>query len=328
MIAPLVITPGDPHGIGPEITWKWIQNNFKKTKISILCIGARQPFDKLKAPIIEAHPSKIHLGPPNLKQPFVWLLPAPTKSKHFLPGFQSGWSVETAVKLIQNKAASAVVTGPISKERLQKGGYPYRGHTDLLADLLKTKNVTMMLANPDLKVSLVTTHLSLEKVPKAITRKAVRCAILNTQKGLKNYWKIKTPKIAVLGLNPHAGEAGLLGTEEKKIIQPEIRFLQKKLGKTCQISGPYPADTFFTLNQSKTQKNRFDAVICMYHDQGLIPIKLLDFPRTVNVTLGLSIIRTSVDHGVAFDIVGKNQADPSSLGAAIQLAETLVLGGI
>jgi 4-hydroxythreonine-4-phosphate dehydrogenase len=319
MKLPIIITPGDPEGIGPEITWKFIQKNFKKLKTPILCVGAPEPFKKLKAKIILATDISIQNGSPKLAQPFIWLLPAPTPKhfKKFLPGFQAGWSVAKAIDLIQKRRALALVTGPIHKMRLQKGGYPFAGHTELLAHLTHTQNVTMMLANPSLKVSLVTTHLALKDVSKNLTREKIRITFLNTLNGLKQHWGIKKPRIAILALNPHAGESGLLGQEEIKVIQPEIDFLKRKYRHSAEVSGPYPADTFFT------RKSRFDAVVCMYHDQGLIPAKLLDFGRTINITLGLPIIRTSVDHGVAFDIVGKNKADESSLQAAFMWAQNM-----
>jgi 4-hydroxythreonine-4-phosphate dehydrogenase len=212
------------------------------------------------------------------------------------------------------------VTGPISKERLQKGGFHYAGHTEFLAHLcgLKQDGVTMMLANSQLRVSLVTTHISLQNVSKFLTKEKISQTVLQTVEGLKLFWGIEKPKIAILSLNPHAGENGLFGDEEIKVIRPTLENL-KNLGETScfEIEGPFPADTFFAHHISNP---KFDAVVCMYHDQGLIPVKLIDFQNTINVTLGLPIIRTSVDHGVGFDIAGKNRADPSSLLAAIQAA--------
>jgi 4-hydroxythreonine-4-phosphate dehydrogenase len=236
-----------------------------------------------------------------------------------LAGFQSGWSLETAARMALAGEACALVTGPISKERLQRGGYPYFGHTDFLADLCKGRSSkpipnTMMLANDRLRVSLVTTHLALGRVPAALTRAGIRRATLQTYEALRAYWRIRRPRIAICALNPHAGENGLMGREEIELVTPEAAFLRRKLAGRAQILGPLPADTLFT------QLGAYDAVVAMYHDQGLIPVKLLDFPRTVNVTLGLPIVRTSVDHGVAFDLVGKGTADPTSLESALDLA--------
>lgn len=323
----LAVTPGDPQGVGPEIVWKTIRSgDFQKKGVAILCIGARQPFFELGAKIIEAKQGSVHLEPPELSRPFVWLLAAPEKAPLtekgplHLGGYQSGWAIEKATSLALAGRIAALVTGPISKEHLNRGGYPYSGHTDFLKILCKAKSVTMMLANNQCKVSLVTTHTSLKTVPELLTRGLIRKAILNTISHLRHWWKISKPKVAVLALNPHAGEAGLFGREELSVIGPEIRSLKRKAAGRYLIEGPFPADTFFATQLAPEPKNRFDAVICMYHDQGLIPVKLLDFRHTVNVTLGLPIIRTSVDHGVAFDIAGKGRADPSSLFSAIELA--------
>jgi 4-hydroxythreonine-4-phosphate dehydrogenase len=324
----LIVTPGDPEGVGPEVVWKALQSraNFKRwNACTLLCVGARKPFDELGAQVIEVscdNPgSSLEWVPPKNKTPFVWLLPAPTRSKKFLPGFQSGWAIQTAAQLILKGAAQALITGPISKERLQKGGFPYVGHTDFLADLCGVKDdFTMMLANDQLRVSLVTTHVALKDVPKAITRSRVRRAVLQTVEHLQRWWGISHPRVAVAALNPHAGEAGILGTEEIRVIGPEIRSLQRRAKGDYELVGPLPADTLFANHLLAPKNRRFDAVVCMYHDQGLIPVKLLDFHNTVNVTLGLPMVRTSVDHGVAFDIAGKGVANPSSFESAVDLA--------
>jgi 4-hydroxythreonine-4-phosphate dehydrogenase len=326
----LVLTPGDPSGIGPEITWKAIRSNSKQRKrVQILCVGAREPFKKLRAPIIEFDPNSPSQPPQKKQSPSIWLLPAPEKAPtgRLLEGFQAGWSIEKATQLVQEKFAAALVTGPISKDRLQKGGYLYPGHTEFLASLCDTQNVTMMLANEMLRISLVTTHLALKDVSPALTREKIRIAIQQTAEGLQRFWKIKKPRIAVTALNPHAGESGLFGREEIETITPEIQSLQQQKDLPFHLVGPLPADTLFATHMlsvskpgSKLYGRPYDAIVCMYHDQGLIPVKLLDFQHTVNVTLGLPMIRTSVDHGVGFDIAGKGIADPSSLQAAIDLA--------
>jgi 4-hydroxythreonine-4-phosphate dehydrogenase len=327
----LAITPGDPAGVGPEIVWKALRSpsNRRRWKAhDLLCIGARAPFEALGARVIEARLDPSGALAPLGKRPstpFVWLLPAPTASRRFLPGFQSGWSIEQAARLILRGQADALVTGPISKERLQRGGYPYVGHTDFLADLCGVdENFTMMLANDQLRISLVTTHLALKDVPPAITRERVRRAVTQTEAHLRQWWGIRKPRIVVAALNPHAGEKGILGKEEMKVIEPELRHLRAKMSGRAVIEGPLPADTLFAQHVLSPRKQRYDAVVCMYHDQGLIPVKLLDFPRTVNVTLGLPLVRTSVDHGVAFDIAGQGIADPSSFESAVDLAIDIV----
>lgn len=185
----------------------------------------------------------------------------------------------------------------------------------------------MMLANEQLRVSLVTTHCALKDVPRKLTRAKLKRAILQTAHGLRTLWKISCPRIAVAALNPHAGEGGIFGKEEIRILTPEIQALQKFARATgaFELEGPLPADTLFAkhaqaIARSPKGRGLYDAVVCMYHDQGLIPVKLVDFPHTINLTLGLPIIRTSVDHGVAFDIAGKGVADPSSFQSALALA--------
>lgn len=324
----LVLTPGDPDGIGPEITWKMIQSGIlKKNQVRLLCVGAAAPFEKLKAPIQKITPSQ--LGTPHGSSDSansICLLAAPTQAPQgrLLAGFQAGWSIKKATELVLAHQAQALVTGPISKERLQKGGFNFPGHTEFLARLCGIKTVTMMLANEQLRVSLVTTHLALKDISKAITRKKIRLTVQQTFAALKDFWGTTCPKIAVAALNPHAGEGGRFGTEEIKMITPEIRALQTKYGDSMRLTGPLSADTLFANHIATPEKKRFDAVICLYHDQGLIPVKLLDFHQTVNVTLGLPMIRTSVDHGVGFDIAGKGIANPSSLCAAVKLAAQLV----
>lgn len=316
----LIVTPGDPDGVGPEIVWKVLSSPaFKKNPRSpyVLCVGARQPFERLGARIEDANaPVLAH----DKKGAFVPLKPAPVGG----PGYQSGWSIETATKLILKNHADALVTGPISKARLQASGYLYSGHTDFLAKICKARHVTMMLANDHLRISLVTTHIGIGKVPQALSRSSIRRAVLHTAMGLTRYWGIHRPRIAVAALNPHAGEGGLFGLEEIRLISPAIRALQKNPQRQFEVEGPFPADTLFAKHIMTSPKKRYDAVVCMYHDQGLIPVKLLDFPRTVNVTLGLPIIRTSVDHGVAFDIANRGVADPSSMAAAIDLAARFI----
>jgi 4-hydroxythreonine-4-phosphate dehydrogenase len=321
----LVVTPGDPDGIGPEIVWKALRRNHSRWKRhAVLCVGARKPFDRLNARVIEADPE--NLIPPQETRPHVWLLEAPTRTDpaQLLEGYQVGWSIETAVMLVREGSFDALVTGPIHKERMNRGGYRHAGHTDFLAELCKedglTPKVTMMLANETLRVSLVTTHVSVNEVPARLSRSGIVAATDHTIAALRNWWGIRRPKIAICALNPHAGEAGLFGREEIDVIAPAVAELRKKWGKVATLSDPLPADTLFAKHIAAKPRDRADAVVCMYHDQGLIPVKLIDFPRTVNITLGLPIVRTSVDHGTGFDIAWKNRADPRSFESALDLA--------
>jgi len=332
----IALTPGDPAGIGPEITWKAIRSGIEaKFGIRLLCIGARKPFEKMGVPLDLVDASE--LTRPGFRKRLtdrrktVLLLSAPESAEvpgvPHLEGFQSGWAIQEAVRLTQAGVTRAIVTGPISKERFQAGGFPFPGHTEFLAHLCrkgrKTPKVVMMLANEQLRVALVTTHLSLAEVPPTLTRRALEETIAITADHLRRWWGIRRPKIAVLALNPHAGESGIFGTEEQRIISPVLKKLCASATQTMVLSGPHPADTFFAKHIALSRKDRSDAVVCMYHDQGLIPVKLLDFAGSVNITLGLPIIRTSVDHGVGFDIAGKGLADPSSMLAAIRLAARL-----
>jgi 4-hydroxythreonine-4-phosphate dehydrogenase len=221
--------------------------------------------------------------------------------------------IKKAVNLAQNNKIHAITTAPISKEAINKAGFNFAGHTDFLAHLTHMRKYAMMFVSDVLKVVLVTIHIPLHKAVRVISKKKVFTTIKLTHHALKDYFGIKKPKIGVAGLNPHAGEAGLFGKEEEKEITPAIEVAQRK---KIDATGPYPPDTIFY----RAIKGEFDVIIAMYHDQGLIPLKLLAFDKAVNVTIGLPIIRTSPDHGTAFDIAGKNIANPESMIAAIKLA--------
>lgn len=323
----LAVTPGDPAGIGPEIVVKTIRKGKIPPKALLVIFGAEAPLKKLKLSynLLKADFSREELKRLAKKtRRRVFLVASPNASNSSsLEGFQSGWSIEAAVKSIQQRSCDAIVTGPISKERLNAGGFPFPGHTEFLSHLCQTREATMMLANSELKITLVTIHVPLSKVSSVISPQKIERAVNHTVDALIHGWGVRAPKIAVCALNPHAGEGGLLGTEEKDFIGPTLNQLRQSWKGRAELLGPLPADTLFAQNALSKPKDRFDAVVCMYHDQGLIPIKLIDFPRTVNITLGLPIVRTSVDHGVAFDIAGKGLADPSSFQAALTLAARL-----
>lgn len=211
----------------------------------------------------------------------------------------------------------AMVTNPIHKGVINDAGIPFSGHTEYLAELTGAKQVVMMLLNEVMKVALVTTHLPLKEVAGAITKEKIQSVIKIMTHDLKRRFGISNPHIAVCGLNPHAGEGGHLGHEEIDTIIPALNELRQQ---GHQLSGPIPADTLFTPNRVK----QFDAILAMYHDQGLVPLKYAGFGESVNITLGLPIIRTSVDHGTALDIAGQGSADAGSLKAAIKLARQCV----
>lgn len=206
-----------------------------------------------------------------------------------------------------------IATSPINKAAMHMAGTDFDGHTELLAQRTKTSDYVMMLAGNRLRVALVTIHLPLAQVPGSLTTEAVFRTISITDEALRSAFGIPKPRLAVAALNPHAGEEGLFGDEEVRVISPAI---EKARGAGMDVSGPHPPDTLFY----KALKGRWDAVVCMYHDQGLIPFKTVHFSDGVNVTLGLPIVRTSVDHGTAYDIAGTGKADPKSLVAAIRMA--------
>jgi 4-hydroxythreonine-4-phosphate dehydrogenase len=221
------------------------------------------------------------------------------------------WVVAGAQRCLRGELA-ALVTGPIAKELLHQAGYPFVGQTELLAHLSRTKKFAMMLCNDQLRVALVTTHAPIRDVPKLITgRKIVE--VVELTRDFCHRLGVRQPRIAVTGLNPHAGEGGLLGTEERRIIAPAV--------KRAHAIGPVPADTVFY----RAAHGEFDAVVAMYHDQGLAPFKLIAFDNGVNVTLGLPFVRTSPDHGTAPDIAGQGIARPDGMIAAINLAAKLAL---
>jgi 4-hydroxythreonine-4-phosphate dehydrogenase len=225
--------------------------------------------------------------------------------------------IVTAAEMAKRNDIAAMVTCPISKALMRKAGYPYEGHTELIADLTGTKDYVMMLAGERLRVALATIHCAFKDVPRILSEEGLLKTITITSKALRRDFGFESPRIAVAGLNPHAGEEGLFGTEEADLIVPAVRRAREE---GCLVEGPFPPDTIFY----RAASNQFDAVIAMYHDQGLIPLKLLHFSDAVNITLGLPIIRTSVDHGTAYDIAGKGIADPSSLKAAIRMAAMMV----
>jgi 4-hydroxythreonine-4-phosphate dehydrogenase len=299
----LVITPGDPDGIGPEVTAKAIHALSAELKNhALVIVGSSAPFRRYQD--LLKHNEIVFFEPP----------------KRSSPGYQAGWAIETATQFVMAAPQNRVlVTGPISKERLQEGGYFFKGHTDFLADLTRTRDVTMMLANDLFKVTLVTNHCALVDVAKNITAARLHTTFMQSYAFAKDLLGKKNPRIAVLGLNPHAGENGILGKEEKKIIIPAMAAFAKKY-PNAKLSGPHSADGFFANEAALPAPKRHDVIVAMFHDQGLIPVKLSDFSNSLNMTLGLPMIRTSVDHGTAFNIAKKNKADPSSMIYAIRKA--------
>ena len=281
----VAITCGDPAGIGPEIAQKAAND----PRVRDVC-----------EPVVYGPPASARFTPGELSAE---------------AGRAAYDTLCEAVKDAQSGVVAAVATAPVNKLAFARAGLPWKGHTDLLAHLTGSPRVAMMFWSEPLKVVLATIHIPLASVTSALTRELVDDIIDLSSRELPRFG-IAQPRLAVAGLNPHAGEDGLLGHEEAKVLRPAIEAAQKR---GIHINGPFPGDTVF----GRAVRGEFDAVIACYHDQGLIPVKLLAFGRAVNVTLGLPIIRTSVDHGTAFDIAGKNVADPSSMIEATLLAARL-----
>ncbi|MBI5644105.1 MAG: 4-hydroxythreonine-4-phosphate dehydrogenase PdxA [Deltaproteobacteria bacterium] len=306
----IAITMGDPVGVGPEIILKALSDK-RVTRISnTVVFGDEGILDHLSG--------KLGLKP--IPEEYVINLSEldPKALKPGRPSKETGEAmisyIEEAVRMALNGSADAIVTAPISKEAAKMAGFKFPGHTEFIAHLTKTKDFCMMLGGRDLKVILVTIHEAIRDVPKLVTGKAILKTLKITDATFKHYFGLKRPRIAVAGLNPHAGEGGMFGDEEKKIIIPAIKRA-RALG--INAIGPLPPDTVF---YRAVKKKEFDCVVCMYHDQGLGPLKLLHFDDGINATLGLPIIRTSVDHGTAYDIAWKGEASPGSLISAIEVA--------
>ncbi len=321
------ITMGDPAGIGPEIIVKALSDSDLYRRVRPVIIG-----DLSAVAGALKHTSGMTLREVETvseagEQAFVLdVLPisrlAPGDLNPGVPTVEGGKAmvaaVTKAVDLALQGELEGVVTGPISKALMQRAGYAFEGHTQLLAHLTGARDVVMMLAGSRLRVVLVTIHRPLRDVAGLLTEEAVFRTTLITNQGLCSDFNMHSPRIAVAALNPHAGEQGLFGDEEERIISPAV---QRARAEGVDAEGPLPADTVFY----KAVSEEFDAVVCMYHDQGLIPLKLMHFADGVNITLGLPVIRTSVDHGTAYDIAGKGKADPSSLKAALRTAASMAL---
>ena len=326
----LAITMGDPAGIGPEIIVKALQFPKVWRVCRPLVIGSRpileHTIQSLKTSIsialVDGHDATtakqaFRRGHLPLFDPF----PKPVRSiKLGRVSSQAGemavTCIQSALRLAQASCAAGIVTAPINKEAMHLAGHLYPGHTEMLADLTKAKESGMMIMGGPLKIVFTTTHLALRDVAEALTVQKIVKAIRLAHFGLKQLFGVKKPRIAVAGFNPHAGENEMFGDEETRLILPAIKRA-KAQGITC--NGPHPADTMF----ARALTGAFDGIVALYHDQGLIPLKTVAFGHCVNITLGLPILRTSVDHGTAFDIAGKGKADPTSLVDAIVMAAQL-----
>lgn len=292
MRLPIAITLGDPRGIGPEVVSKALGVPEVSTLGGFELVGPTGTGLHVHHPVGDWTPG----GPPSLA------------------GHLAGRAIERAVQLAMSGRVGGIVTAPIDKAALLAGGYDYPGHTEMLAALTVVE-VAMMLASDTLRVVLATTHLPLRDVPSAVTREALLSAVRVTRDGLRRWFGIADPRIALCALNPHAGDGGRFGDEDDTLLAPVAR--------EAGVSGPFPADTVFV----RAMRGAFDAVVAPYHDVGMTAIKVASFGKAVNVTLGLPFPRTSPDHGTALDIAGKGVADAGSMIAAVRLCAAIVARG-
>jgi len=309
----LLLTIGDPNGIGPEIILKIFQNKSFINKYELKIAGSKK--------ILDFYSSLLNF--PQI--PYTSVIEIPLAKKFIVTpgkidkgaGKISGDAIRIVAELCMKKEFDAMITLPISKESLNMGGYNYPGHTEMLTHLTLSKDTVMILYSKEFSVALITGHVALKDVSKNLNEELIFKKFVTVNNSLVRDFKIKNPKIALLSLNPHAGDGGLIGKEEINILQPVIK---KMNSMGFNIMGPYSSDAYFA-NQSY---KKFDITIAIYHDQGLIPFKMISFERGVNFTAGLNIIRTSPDHGTAFDIAGTGRANPESTIHAIKLADEMV----
>lgn len=329
----IAVTVGDPAGIGPEIVAR-LFGEFSPRRSRAVLVGAPAAFGPWweRAGLdVSVYATKDDLLGSNGNWSVAVLDSGVTEQ--FTPGKESagggrhaGRSIELACELAENQSVVAIVTAPISKKSLNLGEFRYSGHTEMLARYLNSPHCQMMMVFKDLRVVPLTRHHPLREVASLIDQDAIVTCVRETHRGLVEWFGITTPRIGVAGLNPHAGDGGVIGREEIEVIAPA---LEKLRGEGIDVAGPFPADTMFQRASRSGAATRarlgqpYDVYVVMYHDQGLVPFKMVAQRRGVNVTIGLPVIRTSVDHGSAYDIAGKGIAETDSLREAYQLAETL-----
>lgn len=326
MLPLVVVTMGDPCGIGPEIIAKALTRPEIASCCRILVIGDRGALERgieITGAHLDVESLSSGMPPAEPRQGVLYLREvahlSPAERSFGSPGAAAGEAVfrciTEAARLCMDGVADAMATAPINKEAMNRAGHHYPGHTELLAELTGADDYVMMLAGDRLRVTLVTIHEALADVPRLVTFQRVLATIRTTHRDLKRYFTSR-PRLAVLALNPHCGEGGMFGNEEERIIAPAVEAARQE---GIDAVGPLSADTLFHF----ASRGDYDAVVCMYHDQGLIPLKLLHFDDGVNVTLGLPIIRTSVDHGTAYNLAGTGTASDASMAAAISMAAAM-----
>lgn len=317
----LALTIGDPGGIGPEICSRVLASDRRAEDIDLVVIGSipalirEGPWIEKELPLVTAGSSGNFRLPP---EPTCLIStggdePPPRGRPTPEGGLESGRAVEAAVDLAKRGEIEGIVTGPISKEALKLAGYDYDGHTEMLADLFDAPDCQMMMVDGAFRVVILTRHLPLEKVAETISARLIETGVKVVNESLEGCFGLRKPRMAIAALNPHAGEGGQFGSEEEEVIGPAVARL-RQLG--LAVDGPIPADSLFHSSRARM----YDAIVALYHDQGMIPFKMSAFDRGVNVTVGLPVIRTSVCHGTAFDLAGRGKADTGSLEAAIELA--------
>ncbi len=319
----IAISMGDPNGIGPEIILKTLLTSNLKETIPVI-YGRKDIFEHTLQKLSDSQSITVIDTQAEAKPGFINLVSCVDSSDSELSigsisaagGLASMKAVEAGIDACLHGEVSALVTAPISKEAIMLAGYNVPGHTEFLMEKTSSDQVLMMLVSDAFRVALATIHIPVRDITATLTEDLLTSRLTLLHHALLNDFGISDPKIAVLGINPHGGDGGVIGREEIDLLQPVIRKLNSS---DLNLHGPFAADGFF----GKSLQNGFDAVFAMYHDQGLIPFKALTFGRGVNVTAGLPIIRTSPDHGTAFDIAGKNKADAGSFTAAYRLAVTL-----
>jgi len=317
MQAPVVLTCGEPAGIGPEIAVK--ARRILGSSVPFFWLGDPRHLPPGTEMRLIQHPSEALDMPPGVLPvlPHPFAQPAVPGQICYANARGVVEVIARAVRMVQDGRASAICTAPIHKKVLKDGaGFAHPGHTEYLAFLAGVDQVVMMLAAPELRVVPATIHIALSEVPRALTADGLEQTIRITEAALRRDFGLSRPRIAVAGLNPHAGEGGAMGMEELRFIAPLVARLADE---GMAIRGPLPADTMF----HPRARAQYDVAVCMYHDQALIPIKTIDFDGGVNVTLGLPFVRTSPDHGTAFDIAGRGVAEASSLVAALRMAHQM-----
>jgi 4-hydroxythreonine-4-phosphate dehydrogenase len=316
--APLAVSLGDPAGIGAEVIAKSWDRRTSESLPPFFAVGDVAAVEAVwDGPVAVIDDPREAIGLFERALPMIRVADAtsPPGGLDLIGARNALDALELAVGLARSGAACGLVTGPVSKSRLYAVGFAHPGQTEFVAERcgVASELTAMMLAGPTLRVVPVTTHIPLRQVPEALTAEAIVAKGRALVKGLQRQFGIERPRIAVAGLNPHAGEEGALGREEIELIMPAIERLREE-GNA--VSGPHPPDILF----HERRRKDYDAALCMYHDQALIPLKTLHFDEGINVTLGLPIVRTSPDHGTAFDIAGRDMADPGAMIAAIRTA--------